>query len=96
MTCSENADRIGPYVDDDLPEETRQRTERHLLTCPHCAFEAETLRITRDRLRAGIGEEMASDALRSRLLTRLRADNPHLNTAEPENASQPYQLPIGF
>jgi anti-sigma factor RsiW len=96
MTCDEATDLVGPYVDDDLPYITRRRVEEHLLGCQHCAWEAQTLRIMRDRLRDGIGEFVASDAFRSRLLARLRSDNPHLTPneeAENPGAAQ-YRLPI--
>ena len=95
MTCEEIGDLIGPYVDDDLPLATRRRVEAHLLGCRDCAAEAETLRITRARLRAEAGEVVASDAFRARALARLAADNPHL-AADREIAADPmqYQLPI--
>jgi len=96
MTCQEAADLIGPYVDDDLPESTRGRLQRHLLNCPACAHDAETLRITRERLRGQAGEVVASDAFRARTLARLHADNEHLS-AEPapaETEPAQYRLPI--
>lgn len=97
MTCEEARDLVGPYVDDDLPEPTRRRLQRHLLHCPACAHDAEGLRITRERLRDGAGDVVASDAFRARALARLHADNAHL-AAEPEPSSPPnpaqYQLPI--
>lgn len=93
--CERAAELVGPYIDDDLPAEARRRVEAHLLTCPACAWEAQSLRLTRDRLREGIGEAAASDAFRARALARLRADNPHLAPAEPA-ADEPtqYHLPI--
>ena len=99
MTCEEAADLIGPYVDDDLPEGTRRRLEVHLLSCRECAWDAQTLRITRDRLRADAPDVVASDALRARTLARLLADNPHIQhtQAGTETAAAdptPYQLPI--
>ena len=95
MTCEEIADLIGPYVDDDLPSATRRRVEAHLLGCRDCAAEAETLRITRSRLRAEAGEVVASDAFRARTLARLAADNPHLGASEAAVTDpMQYQLPI--
>jgi anti-sigma factor (TIGR02949 family) len=96
MTCNEALEMIGPYVDDDLPEEVRRRIERHFLTCRACSSEAETQRITKARLRDGIGEVTAPDAFRSRVLARVRADNPHVHTTEPETNVNQYQLPIGL
>jgi anti-sigma factor RsiW len=98
MTCNEAADLIGPYVDDDLPQTTRWHVEQHLLGCRDCAWDAQTLRITRGRLRDGIGEVAASDAFRSRVLARLRSDNPHLAPNEEADTAEraQYQLPISI
>lgn len=96
MTCEEARELVGPYVDDDLPEVTRIRLQRHLLHCQPCAHDAETLRITREHLREQAGEVVASDALRARTLARLHKDNEHLS-AEPAPAeAEPaqYRLPI--
>jgi anti-sigma factor RsiW len=96
MTCEQAADLIGPYVDDDLPSATRRRVEAHLLGCAACAWDAETLRITRARLREeASGEVVASDAFRARALARLHADNPHVADKETVAADPAqYQLPI--
>ncbi len=95
MTCQDAADLIGPYEDDDLPEATRRRLETHLLACRDCAWDAQTLRITRERLRGDMPDVVASDAFRARTLARLYQDNPHAaehasQTADPAQ----YQLPI--
>lgn len=97
MTCEETLELISPYLDDELAAETRRRLEKHLLTCQACAWEAQTLRITRDCLRADSGEVIASDAFRARTLSALRADNPHLTPAET-NTEEPsqYQLPMAL
>ena len=95
MTCEDAADLIGPYVDDDLPEATRRRLEVHLLACQGCAWEAQTQRIARERLRGDAPDVVASDAFRARTLACLYQDNPH--AAEPENPvidPAQYQLPI--
>jgi anti-sigma factor RsiW len=96
MTCEQTEELIGPYVDDDLPSEARRRVESHLLRCTGCAWQAQTQRITSERLREhAAGEVVTSDAFRARALTRLREDNPHL-TAPTEEATDPaqYRLPI--
>lgn len=96
MTCEEAREQIGPYVDDDLTTEARRRVEMHLLTCRDCAWEAQSLTITRSRLREGIGEVVASDAFRARALASLYADNPHIASPEPETADAgQYRLPMG-
>lgn len=89
---------VGPYIDEDLPQEARRQVERHLLRCPGCAWEAQTLRLTRERLREGVGETIASDAFRSRVLRRLLLDNPHIGTETgmEEPAPEQYRLPIRF
>jgi hypothetical protein len=96
-SCAEIVALLGPYEDDDLPTEVRRRVEGHLLACRDCAWEAQTLRLTRERLREGIGEVVASDAFRARALARLHADNPHLAPAPAEpGAAEPeqYRLPL--
>ena len=95
MTCEQANELIGLYVDDELPAETRQRLEDHLLRCRDCAYEVQSLTITRDRLRNGMGEVVASDAFRARVLSRLRADNPHLAPEEAERTPlAQYALPM--
>ena len=97
MTCESVAELIGPYLDNDLPTETRRRVEVHLLRCAACAWEAQSLRIAGEQLREDAEEVVASDAFRARVLSRLRADNPHIAPAEPvpDDALQ-YQLLIGL
>lgn len=95
MTRDEAYELTGPYVDGDLPEETRHRLEAIMFSDRDIAWEAQTLMITRVRLRDGIGEVVASDSFRSRVLAHLQSENPHLLTSD-ESAAQPeqYQLPI--
>ena len=97
MDCTQAETLIGPYVDDNLPAEARRQVEQHLLTCTKCAWDAQTQRIARDRLRGEPGEIVASDAFRARVLSRLRADNGHLAPSEPTEAEPlQYQLPISL
>ena len=95
MTCNEASDFIGPYLEDELPDEGRRRIESHLLVCRDCCYEAESLRITRRRLREERSETIASDAFRARGLSRLRADNPHI-AASDESETLTYQIPMPF
>ena len=87
---------IGPYLDDSLPSEVRRRVEAFLLRDKEAAWEAQSLRITRDRLRGEIGEVVASDAFRARVLAKVRQDNAHLSPAASETADEwaQYALPI--
>jgi anti-sigma factor RsiW len=95
MTREEAYDLIGPYVDGDLSEEVRHRLETILFSDRDIAWEVQTLMVTRARLRDGVGEVVASDSFRSRVLARLQSDNPHLTIADvyTEQSAQ-YQLPI--
>lgn len=95
LTCEQASELISAYTDDDLSAEVRNRVEAHLLHCAACAWEAQTLRITRDRLREGRGEVTASDAFRARTLAALRRENPHLAPAEAETNTF-YQLNLGY
>lgn len=98
MTREEAYELIGPYVDGDLPEEIRHRLETILFSDRDIAWEVQTLIVTRARLRDGIGEVVASDSFRSRVLARLQSENPHLTGSDVsrEQLEQPeqYQLPI--
>ncbi len=75
---------LGPYVDDDLPTEAKRRVEEAILASPELAWEVQSLKITRERLRTDAGEVVASDAFRARTLRALYADNPHLQTEDTE------------
>ena len=91
-------DLIGPYVDDDLPAEARRRVETALLASPEMAWEVLTLKLTKERLREGAGESVASDAFRARVLRKLYADNPHISRdveTEAETKGQ-FRLPMGL
>ena len=98
LTCEQATDLLGPYLDDDLPAEIRRQMDAHLLRCTTCAYEAASLRITKERLKGEVSDIIASDAFRSRTLSRLYADNPHIApdsepvTTEPEQ----FRLPIRF
>ena len=95
MTCEAANDLIGLYTDDALPETPRRTLEGHLLVCRDCAWEALTLRITRDRLRGDMPDVVASDAFRARTLSRIFADNPHVTpAANGDREADRYQLPI--
>ena len=95
MTREEAYELIGPYVDGDLPEEILHRLESLLFSDRDFAWEVQTLIVTRARLREGIGEVVASDSFRSRVLARIQTDNPHLTGSEvtTEQPAQ-YKLPI--
>ena len=87
--CDAIGELVGSYIDDLLPAEVRRRVEAHLLSCRECAWETLSLQITRERLREHAGEEIvASDAFRTRTLSRLRAENQHL-TALPASDEAP-------
>ena len=96
LTCETCRELIGAYMDDDLPSETRRRVEQHLMRCERCAYEAQSLRITVERLRGDAGEVIASDAFRARVLRHLYADNPHVvSDAEPVDAvPEQFRLPM--
>lgn len=88
---------LGPYVDDDLPAEAKRRVEEAILRSPELAWEVQSLKITRERLRSDAGEIVASDAFRARTLRALYADNRHLQsetteTVEPAQFTLPIKL----
>jgi hypothetical protein len=96
MTDDAIAELLGPYIDDDLPAELKARVEAAILASPQIAWEVATLRLVRERLREGSGESIASDALRTRLLKKLYADNPHCASTEAEPSEGQIALPIPF
>jgi anti-sigma factor RsiW len=89
-------DWIALFVDDALPLAARQRVEDALLADPALAWEAQSLAIVRDRLKELCGDIVASDSLRSRLLRRLIADNPHLRTETETETPEQFRLPMGL
>ncbi|MBC8134980.1 MAG: zf-HC2 domain-containing protein [Fibrella sp.] len=98
LTCEQATELIGAYLDDELPTETRRRLDAHFLRCPSCAYEAQSLRITSERLRGDAGEIIASDSFRARTLRTLYADNRHVaSDAEPITATpEQFRLPMGI
>ncbi len=98
LNCEQINELIDAYLDDDLPTETRRRVDAHLLRCPSCAYETQSLRITKERLRGDAGEVIASDSFRSRTLRAIYADNPHVAPdAEPVTTSpEQFRLPMGI
>jgi anti-sigma factor RsiW len=98
LNCEQTNELIDAYLDDDLPTETRRRLDAHLIRCQSCAYEAQSLRITKERLRGDAGEVIASDSFRTRSLRALYTDNPHVAPdAEPAVASpEQFRLPMGI
>ncbi|MES2464312.1 MAG: hypothetical protein V4671_27440 [Armatimonadota bacterium] len=95
MTHDEAYELIGPYVDGDLSEELRHRLESRLFSDRELAWEVQTLIVTRARLREGLGEVVASDSFRARVLARLYADNQHVSEGEVALVEQTqYRLPM--
>lgn len=91
LTCEQATELIGAYLDDDLPTETRRRLDAHCLRCQACAYEAHSLRITKERLRGDAGEIIASDSFRARTLRALYADNAHVAPDSEPVQSEPTQ-----
>jgi anti-sigma factor RsiW len=95
LTCGQTTDLLGPYVDNELPTESRRRVEAHLLACTTCAWDAHSMRIAKERLKGESEEVVASDAFRARVFGRLLADNPHVTGSEPETVSpEQFRLPF--
>ena len=73
LSCEETFDRLDDFIDRELDAAERRLVEEHLATCEVCTaeyrFEAAILDGLRDRLR----RVRLPDAVRERLLARLRA-----------------------
>jgi anti-sigma factor RsiW len=85
---------IGPYVDDSLPAEARARVEAALMQSKELAWEVLTLRLTRETLKSGAGDVVASDAFRARVLRKLYADNPHVTKETEAETEGQFRLPM--
>jgi anti-sigma factor (TIGR02949 family) len=75
LDCEETFLRLDDYLDRELDAAERRRVEEHLAACEVCTaeyrFEATVLEALRDRLR----RVRLPDAVRERLLSRLRASS---------------------
>jgi anti-sigma factor RsiW len=74
MSCREVADRLSPFLDDELDPATSRDIERHVSTCADCAAELARLRAVQQRLRGGLEYRRAPDLLRERVTRGVRAD----------------------
>ena len=67
MNCRDTQGLAGNYLDGELPEEMCDRVRRHLLKCPACREEFDTLRMAAEVLRGieapAAGEEFIRSAL---------------------------------
>jgi anti-sigma factor (TIGR02949 family) len=76
LTCEETFERLDDYLDRELDAAERRRVDEHLAVCDVCTaeyrFEATVLDALRDRLR----RVRVPEAVRVRLLTRLREASP--------------------
>jgi anti-sigma factor (TIGR02949 family) len=76
LTCEETFERLDDYLDRELDPAERRLVDEHLAVCNVCTaeyrFEATVLDALRDRLR----RVRVPEAVRGRLLTRLREASP--------------------
>jgi anti-sigma factor RsiW len=95
MRCEELSGLLDLYLDDELPEETQRKLDRHLLRCPKCAYEARTLEQTRAMLREAHPKEESSPGFRERTNARLLdAFATPLHRAEKAADSRQWTLPF--
>lgn len=92
MRCTEVRELLGNYLDAELTESMMQRIERHLLRCPHCAYEAHSIAQARDLLRQWVDTPMVNEALGERVLRRVLQRFPHLRQQPPDE--QTPSLPL--
>ncbi len=62
MTCRDVLPLTGNYIDGELPEETCDHLQRHLLRCGSCRAEVDGLRMAVDVLRAATTPAVPSEA----------------------------------
>lgn len=95
MRCDDWAALLNLYLDAELPEETARRLERHLLRCPHCAFEMRGLEQTRVMLQEAVPPAEVSPAFRERTAARLaNAFADHLHAAHAQDSARQWSLPF--
>src|SRR2546429_5948222 len=71
MRCEEMEGLYDLYVDHGLPEETRARVERHLMTCHRCAYEVRSLEQGRSMLKDAYPAALSAPDFRERTIPRL-------------------------
>src|SRR5262249_19992425 len=74
MTCRDIHGLAANYVDGELPEETSNRVQRHLLQCSPCREEVESLRTAVEVLRATHGGAAVSQVFVEAVLARLEGE----------------------
>jgi len=71
-SCEKYRKRLDVYLSNELTEEIRLETLRHLERCPRCAEELETKQRLKDALRRTVNrDEPAPEDLRQRILKQL-------------------------
>jgi anti-sigma factor RsiW len=81
MNCDElrpAGERLGAYIDDELPARDAQAVADHLAQCADCAAEYEALLSLGQRMRELLPPLTAPDTLRARVRHDLRATPPFL------------------
>lgn len=92
MTCRDVMPLTGSYIDGELPEETCDHIQRHLLRCGSCRAEVDGLRMAVEVLRAATAPAAPSEEfLRSALAT--LAGELDIN---PAPSTPPGQLVLGI
>jgi anti-sigma factor RsiW len=101
MNCDElrpAGERLGAYIDDELPARDAQAVAEHLARCADCAAEYEVLLSLEKRLRELLPPIAAPDTLRARVRHDLRATPPFLrdDPAGNEAAAAPVSRTVGL
>ena len=74
LTCEQARDYLDSYVSDELRVETYHDIERHLDSCPACSAELAAMQLVRQLVQRAVQKETASDLLRTRIQSGLRAN----------------------
>lgn len=95
MRCEEMRGLIDLHLDRELPDEISGKLDRHLLRCPHCAYEIRTLEQTRAMLREAVPATETSPGFRERTTARLFDTlGDRLHSADGPKTDRQWTLPF--
>ena len=74
LTCEQVRDYLDSYVCDELRVETYHGIQRHFDSCAACCAELAAMQRVRQLVQRAVQQETASDLLRTRIQSDLRAN----------------------
>ena len=93
MNCKEITDLLDLYADSELSQEARARVDRHLMTCPACAYRANSIEQVKTHLRQAYPREESAPSFRERAEARLESEFADILKLEPTESPAQWPLP---